>query len=265
MPMKRIILFSTLFALLGFIPTEAVAGIRTIRGSGVMRTETREVGNYTGLKVSCGVEATITEDIPGKLVVEADEKIIAYVRTSVDKEGTLHLTLDPKGINNRNCDVRISVPKPETLRSVTALSGSKVTSRTVVTTTTLNVRASSGSEVEIACESDGCVLSASSGAEIKANLSVGRCAIEAHSGAEVNAKGRAAACKISAMSGASCKARNLVTERTEARASSGAEIRITCNETLEADASSGGSVSYWGDCRLINDKKSVSGSVSHKQ
>ena len=46
------------------------------------------------------------------------------------------------------------------------------------------------------------------------------------------------------MSGATCKARNLLTRRTEARASSGASVRITCSETLEAAASSGGSVSY---------------------
>ena len=101
--------------------------------------------------------------------------------------------------------------------------------------------------------------------EIKANLAVGRCAIEAHSGAEINVKGVAEECKINAMSGATCKARNLLTRRTEARASSGASVRITCSETLEAAASSGGSVSYWGDCRLVGFKKNLTGSVTHKR
>lgn len=71
--------------------------------------------------------------------------------------------------------------------------------------------------------------------------------------------------KINAMSGATCKARNLLTRRTEARASSGASVRITCSETLEAAASSGGSVSYWGDCRLVGFKKNLTGSVTHKR
>ena len=132
-------------------------------------------------------------------------------------------------------------------------------------TPTLNVRTTSGAHDEIACEGDGCTLSATSGSEIKANLAVGRCAIEAHSGAEINVKGVAEECKINAMSGATCKARNLLTRRTEARASSGASVRITCSETLEAAASSGGSVSYWGDCRLVGFKKNLTGSVTHKR
>ena len=36
-------------------------------------------------------------------------------------------------------------------------------------------------------------------------------------------------------------------------------------ETLEAAASSGGSVSYWGDCRLVGFKKNLTGSVTHKR
>ena len=47
--MKRIFLFSTLFILLGLVPAQTAARARTIKGSGVMRTETREAGRYTGL------------------------------------------------------------------------------------------------------------------------------------------------------------------------------------------------------------------------
>lgn len=263
--MKRIFLFSTLFILLGLVPAQTAARARTIKGSGVMRTETREAGRYTGLKVARGVAATIVESDSEKLVVEADEKIIGHVVTTIDKQGVLLLTIDPEIDNIRDCDVRISVPKPEVLQSLTATSGGRVTCRTVVNTPTLNVRTTSGAHAEIACEGDGCTLSATSGSEIKANLAVGRCAIEAHSGAEINVKGVAEECKINTMSGATCKARNLLTRRTEARASSGASVRITCSETLEAAASSGGSVSYWGDCRLVGFKKNLTGSVTHKR
>ena len=74
--MKRIVLFSTLFILLGLVPAQTAARARTIKGSGIMRTETREAGRYTGLKVARGVAATIVESDSEKLVVEADEKII---------------------------------------------------------------------------------------------------------------------------------------------------------------------------------------------
>ena len=252
--MKRIFLFSTLFILLGLVPAQTAARARTIKGSGVMRTETREAGRYTGLKVARGV-----------VIADAGLGTINHVVTTIDKQGVLLLTIDPEIDNIRDCDVRISVPKPEVLQSLTATSGGRVTCRTVVNTPTLNVRTTSGAHAEIACEGDGCTLSATSGSEIKANLAVGRCAIEAHSGAEINVKGVAEECKINAMSGATCKARNLLPRRTEARASSGASVRITCSETLEAAASSGGSVSYWGDCRLVGFKKNLTGSVTHKR
>ena len=115
--MKRIFLFSTLFILLGLVPAQTAARARTIKGSGVMRTETREAGRYTGLKVARGVAATIVESDSEKLVVEADEKIIGYVVTTIDKQGVLLLTIDPEIDNIRDCDVRISVPKPEVLRA----------------------------------------------------------------------------------------------------------------------------------------------------
>ena len=57
--MKRIFLFSTLFILLGLVPAQTAARARTIKGSGVMRTETREAGRYTGLKVARDISAHV--------------------------------------------------------------------------------------------------------------------------------------------------------------------------------------------------------------
>lgn len=262
--MKRILLLTTLLALLGTGSSDA-APFRTIKGSGVLRTETRDAKPYTAVKVARGIAATLTAAPAGKLVVEADERIIDFVQTTVDDDGTLRLTIDDDVRSISNCTVRISVPTPEELRSLKASSGAAVTCQRVVKAPALDVRASSGAGVEIAFEGEGCALAASSGAGIKANLSVDRCTVKAASGAEVSAKGRATECRIGVSSGASCNARNLLTVRTEAHASSGASIRITCSGTLDAGASSGGSVSYWGDCRLVNHKKSLTGSVTHKR
>lgn len=262
--MKRILLLTTLLALLGSLPA-AAARSRSIKGSGVLRTETRDTKPFTGLKVARGIAATLTDDPAGKLVVEADEKIIDYVRTTVDDDGVLRLTIDDDVRSISNCTVRIGVPTPAALRSLKASSGAMTTCQRVVKAPKLDVKASSGACVEIAFEGDGCTLEASSGSRIKANLAVGRCAVDAGSGAAVDAKGTAGECRIHTSSGAACNARNLLTRIAEARASSGASIRISCSEKLDAAASSGGSVAYWGDCRLVNYKKSLTGSVTHKR
>lgn len=262
--MKRILFITALPALLALLSLEADAQPRKIKGSKAIRTETREIGTYCGLNVSRGIKATLTDDAPGRLVVEANENILPYLDIAVDTKGILHLDIDRKIASISNLTISIRVPHPETLQSVTASSGAEVTSRTISVSPLLDIRASSGAEIEIACQSDGCTLSASSGAEIKANVSARRCAVKANSGAEISIKGSADECRITTSSGAECRARNLITRNTEANASSGSEIRITCTETIEATASSGGGIDYWGDCRRINETKSITGNISHK-
>lgn len=260
--MKRILLFTALFGLLGLWPTAANG--HAIKGSGVRRTETRQASGYTAIEVSRGIVATLTEAPAGTLTIEADEKIIDYIRTTVNADGVLRLTVDREITNLFNCYMHITVPTPAVLTRLAASSGARVTTQTVAEVSTLDIRASSGAEIEIACRGGGCVLHATSGAEIKANLNVDRCAAEATSGAEIAMRGTADKCRISVSSGASCKARNLQTGSTEARASSGGSIRITCTETLKAEATSGGSIAYWGGCRLENLKNNRSGIIRKK-
>ncbi len=150
--MKRIFFyFLHFFILLGLVPAQTAARARTIKGSGVMRTETRGRGRY-GAESRPRRRGDRRKAIFEKLVVEADEKIIGYVVTTIDKQGVLLLTIDPEIDNIRDCDVRISVPKPGTAKP-DGHQRRRVTCRTaVVNTPTLNVRTTSGAHAEIACE-----------------------------------------------------------------------------------------------------------------
>ncbi len=261
--MKRIFVLSTAL-LLCIVSGYAAPRTRQITGSGKIRTDIRQVEPYTGLKVSRGIEATIVEGNPGELHIEADEKIYPYLSISVE-EGTLHIAIDNEIRSIRNCKIAVTVPCPEQPSALTASSGAKIYCRTVLDTRILDVRASSGAEVEVAVRCSGCMLDASSGAEIKANIAAQRCAIEASSGAKIGISGESSECRIDVSSGASCKGRNLLVETADIEASSAASAHISCRKQLRAQASSGAKIVYWGNCDSTYFEKSSNGTITNRK
>lgn len=59
------------------------AGPFGIKGSGVKKTETREIGNFTGLDVSGGFEVVLKQGSSQSLVIEADDNLMREIITEV--------------------------------------------------------------------------------------------------------------------------------------------------------------------------------------
>ncbi len=61
-----------------------VAGLGGLRGSGNIRSETRNIGNFGQVIVSGDARVYITQGERPSLVVEVDDNLLEYVRTEVD-------------------------------------------------------------------------------------------------------------------------------------------------------------------------------------
>ena len=61
-----------------------VAGLGGLRGSGIIRAETRDIGNFGQVVVSGDARVYITQGDRPSLVVEVDDNLLEYVRTEVD-------------------------------------------------------------------------------------------------------------------------------------------------------------------------------------
>lgn len=61
-----------------------VAGLGGLRGSGIIRAETRNIGNFGQVVVSGDARVYITQGDRPSLVVEVDGNLLEYVRTEVD-------------------------------------------------------------------------------------------------------------------------------------------------------------------------------------
>ncbi len=61
-----------------------VAGLGGLRGSGIIRAETRDIGNFGQVVVSGDARVYITQGDRPSLVVEVDDNLLEYVQTEVD-------------------------------------------------------------------------------------------------------------------------------------------------------------------------------------
>jgi hypothetical protein len=120
--------------------------------------------------------------------------------------------------------------------------GSKIVAVDKICSKRLYVDVSSGASCDLAFE----------GEEIS---------VDGSSGAEVRLQGSASSITFDVSSGAELEAFDLKTQRAAGDASSGAQAKIYCIETLDADASSGGEVRFRGKPGTINKQSSSGGSI----
>ncbi len=209
------------------------------KGNGNIVEESREItSEFTQISASEGIRVFVTQANNFDIAIEADENIIDLIGTDINN-GKLRIHAI-RNIGNATKKVYVSMPK---INAISSSSGAHLSSKNVITTSQLDLNASSGSILTAEIETEDLEIDASSGANI-------------------NLSGKASNADIDGSSGANIRAKDLLSERCNAQASSGANLNVNVSKNLTADASSGGNISYSGDAE-VHKKKSVSGSV-HK-
>ncbi len=108
---------------------------------------------------------------------------------------------------------------------------------------------SSGSDLFVdGFKSPSLILSSSSGGDLKAtDLDVSNLTLKSSSGSDLEASGHCTELEAKSSSGANINASSLLCENVVLKASSGADIDVTVTGTLDASASSGGSITVSGN------------------
>lgn len=218
------------------ISTLLLSACRYEQGSGNIISETRNVDVFEEIKVSEGIEATVSNG-PLAVRVEADDNLIGYIRTRVSN-GKLKVDLDNMNVDDAHLKVFITAPD---IRNVSASSGAEVDIEGVLKNT---------QAVEV---------DASSAAEIRGSIDAPEVQLESSSGAELEIKGRTRTLSASASSGSRIDAEGLLSETATVRSSSGSTVRVFASVQLTAKASSGSSIHHRGGAKT--DIKQSSGGV----
>ncbi|MBK1898249.1 DUF4252 domain-containing protein [Chryseobacterium paridis] len=221
--------------------------------------EARNVGEFSGIQVSTGVNLVYKQESPTSVKVIADADKLQYVITKVEN-GILKVYVDNKGERNlrfKNLSVNVSSPR---MSSIKASSGANFTAVNPVKENSMDVDASSGATIKGKFNvSNTTDVSSTSGASIKVSVNTSSIVVKASSGSDTILEGQATSGVVDISSGASCKAENLKLGELEAESTSGASLTVNVTDKLKVKASSGGSVKYKGNPQIDSKISKTSG------
>ena len=206
-------------------------------------TQNRDVHNFNAIKVSTGIDLYLTMGTSETVKIVADDDIIDDIKTEV-KDGTLHIYMKRNnwfnwGGINKTRKAYVSVKE---LVELHASSGSDVESENTLEGESLDVSASSGSDIEL-------------------DVHYKNFSIDASSGSDAEISGNVKYLKAEASSGSDIDASDLESQFCKVKASSGSDVSVTVTEELEADASSGADIVYYGNPKMRDIDESSGGDV----
>jgi len=215
--------------------------LNTIKGSGNITTEKRIVeGNFKSIEVNNSIEVIIEQSNETGIMVEADDNLQKHIITTVEN-GTLVISCDETYfINTEVMKVTVKMPVIEQLE---ASSDASITSNNTIKGENIALNTSSAATIDLTIEADDITCDSSSGSTIKID-------------------GLALKTQLNASSGSAINAKNLAANEVTADVSSGATISTNAIVSLDAEASSGGSIRYSKEPKSIRKESNSGGSIS---
>ncbi|MDR4951417.1 DUF4252 domain-containing protein [Chryseobacterium sp. ES2] len=227
--------------------------------SSYLNGDSRNVGEFSKIDASVGVNVTFKQENTRSVKVIADADKLKYVITKVEN-GVLKIYVDNKGVRNlrfKNLNVNVSAPN---LHGIKTSSGSIFTAVDPVNENSMEIDAESGSIIKGAFNvRQAAAVVVSSGAVLNAELVTQKLALDTSSGASVRLSGEAVSAVIETSSGASCKADDLKITTAVAESTSGASLSLLVTDKLKVSVSSGADVKLKGNPELDAKVDKISG------
>jgi hypothetical protein len=153
-----------------------------VKGSGNPSSETREVGEFSGVDVGGVFQVEITAQQEFGFEIEADDNLLPLIRTEV-RDGVLWIETDEKISPNQPLRVRVSAPD---INKIAASGVSKV-SLSAVKNDELHVDTSGASKVNITGETANLIVEVSGASKVDAgDLKAGNAKIDASGASHVD-------------------------------------------------------------------------------
>lgn len=201
-------------------------------------TETRNLGSFTGVKVSEGVSVYLKKGDKESAKIEVTGTNPSNVITEISGS---YLKVHMRDGNYRNVNAKVYVTFVSVDKLYASSAGNIYCSETI-----------KGSNMEI---------DASSAGTVEVVVDAGRLEANASSAGDVEIKGKARTVIMEASSAGEVDAYDLEAEDAEISASSAGAVKISVKSGLDARASSGGSIRYRGNPDKSNTTSSSGGSV----
>ncbi len=202
-------------------------------------TETRTLESFRGVRASEAIDVYLKKGDKESVKVEVENVRLSDVLTEVSGS---YLRIHMRDGNYRGKRIVRVYVTYIALEKISATSASNIFSEGVLKGSRLTITAASAASVELQIDSD--------------NVSV-----DVASAGDITLEGKAKSLSIEASSAGSVDAYNLECETVEASVSSAGSAKVNVTKSLDARASSGGSVRYRGNPTNTNTDSSSGGSV----
>jgi len=210
-----------------------------VRGNGNVQSEDRTInGSFNAIKASHGLDVYLTQDNTESVRVQADENLLDII--SVEVEDNV-LKIYAKENIGYAAAKKVMVHFKD-VSKITSTSGSDVYSTNVIRAENLELRTTSGSDMELEVHTNSLDCQSTSGSDLRLSGKTNNLFAEATSGADI-------------------KAGKLVAQSSNVKATSGADITVNTTYELNAKANSGGDITYLGSPEKITKTDGVSGSI----
>jgi hypothetical protein len=214
----------------------------SVKGNGDVVEDIRELGKFSGVKVTSGMNVHFVQGDEPSVVVVADENLLEIIETRV---------------NGNMLEIR-------TRANIWSATSKKV----VITTNKIReIHGTAGSNIytDGRLIVDQLTIRASAGCNFKMDLDGQSVDVAVNSGANVFLTGKSKQFFAKTSSGANLKAEDFKTEVSEISVSSCANAWVTTMKELTAHASSGGNIFYYGSPDRTNTSSSSGGNITNRE
>ncbi len=214
-----------------------------VDGNSYVIREERQIKYFNGINVSAGIDVIITHGNEEYIKIEADENLLKYLITEV-RGSTLKIFWKPNISIGKYKKVVVYITCSN-LYNIKASSGSNIFSKDTLEAPKINISTSSSAYVDIIVKTEKIVCKASNSAN-------------------VNLKGNTKIFKALCCSSANIKASHLKAYNVDVKASNGADIITRVIENINALATSGGDITFYGNPKIKKINFSSGGNIKHR-
>ncbi|MGB3775027.1 MAG: head GIN domain-containing protein [Leeuwenhoekiella sp.] len=231
--------------ILSLLLTSCNFDLNQVNGNGNVVDKDLDIdGEFNAISVSNGWEVFVKKGAQPEVTASIDENLYEFLDVHLDGN-TLEIEMKDNSNVGRATSRKIFVTYTEELDELKANSAGEINLEGVLKGEKIN-------------------FDVSSAGSIMADLEVRHVHAEASSAAVLRLKGLSQTFEGSASSAAMVDAEQLKTETASADVSSAGSIKVFASKAIDAEASSGGQVSYWGNPKEVRDSESSGGAVNKK-
>ncbi|WP_169051613.1 head GIN domain-containing protein [Flavobacterium sp. H122] len=238
--MKKLFTITALFILLPFYSQNG-SNKNSVKGNGVIKTETRTTSDYEGISVSGSFTVKLTSGNEGKISITGEDNILDYVITEVEGR---NLKIKFKKNSNIRYTKRIEVTVPvEQIKNVTLSGSGSITSATEIKATNFSATQRGSGKINLNIDTQKLDAVLSGSGQLVLNGSTKNFEIT------LSGSGRIDSGKMNS-------------ENVTVQVSGSGKAAVTASHSISAVVSGSGQINYSGNPKIVEEKVSGSGGIN---